>query len=93
MANIASAIKRARQAEKRRQRNSYHRTTMRTYIKKVRKALDSGDVAGAQAALTSAVAVIDKTSSRGVIHRNTAARRISRLVQAVQKAAAPETAA
>ncbi len=86
MANIASAIKRARQTEKRRERNAYHRSTMRTYVKKVRKALDSGDVNAAREALGKAVEIIDKTASRGVIHRNTASRKISRLVKAVNAA-------
>lgn len=79
MANSAQARKRARQAEKNRTHNAAQRTVIRTHIKKVRKAIDSGDRAAAQAALDSAVPVLDRMAGKGRIHANKAARHKSRL--------------
>ncbi|MFP4682833.1 MAG: 30S ribosomal protein S20 [Ectothiorhodospira sp.] len=79
MANIASARKRARQAEKNRHQNMAVRSRFRTAVKKVLKAVKSGDREGATEAYRAAVPVIDKTVSKGVIHRNKAARHKSRL--------------
>ena len=83
MPNHKSAIKRVRQNEKRRVRNRQILATARTYIKRVRAAVDSGDVAEAQAALPAAVRALNSASSKGVMHRNQAARKISRLTKAV----------
>ena len=60
---------------------------MRTYIKRVRKHLDNKEVEDAQKWLPLAVQAIDKASGRGIVHRNTAARYVSRLTVAVAKAA------
>ncbi len=79
MANIASARKRASQSEERRTRNAAHRSRLRTYIKKVLSAVDSGDVGKAQAAFREAVPVIDSSVTKGLIHKNRAARSKSRL--------------
>lgn len=79
MANIASAIKRARQSEKRRQHNQARRSMLRTYIKKVISAIESGDRAQAEAAYKAAVPVIDTAAGKGLIHQNKAARHKSRL--------------
>lgn len=79
MANIASARKRARQSEERRVRNAAQRSRLRTYIKKVLLAVESGDVASAQAAFREAVPVIDSSVTKGLIHKNRAARSKSRL--------------
>jgi len=79
LANSAQAAKRARQAEKRRQRNAARRSMMRTQIKKVLKAIKGGDKEAAGAALTAAVPVIDSTANKGLIHKNKAARHKSRL--------------
>ncbi|MFP4146472.1 MAG: 30S ribosomal protein S20 [Halorhodospira sp.] len=79
MANIASAKKRARQAEERRLRNKSRRSEMRTSMKKVLKAVKAGDHGQAQVAYRDAVRVIDRTANRGVIHKNKAARHKSRL--------------
>ena len=79
MANIASAKKRARQGEKRRQRNASHRSMLRTCIRKVVLAIEKGDKKGASAAYLNAVPVIDSMANKGVIHRNKAARHKSRL--------------
>ncbi len=87
MANHKQAEKRNRQRIKRRARNLRYLSTMRTYIKRVRKALESGDGDEAKVGLEKAVGAIGRAASRGVIHRNTAARYISRLTKSVNKAA------
>ena len=79
MANIASAKKRARQAEKKRLHNASFRSLMRTMIKKVVTAIESGDRAAAQGAYQNAVPVIDKLVTKGLVHKNKAARHKSRL--------------
>jgi len=81
LANSAQARKRARQAEVNRKRNASQRSMLRTYIKNVVKAIESGDAAAAQAAYTKAVPVIDKSAGKGLIHKNKAARHKSRLSQ------------
>lgn len=84
MANIASAKKRARQAEKNRKHNQARRSMMRTYIKKVVRALEAGDKAQAEAAYKAAVPVIDTAAGKGLIHKNKAARHKSRLNSRIQ---------
>ena len=89
MANIKSAKKRAKQAVVRNMRNTGQRSMLRTAVKKVLKALDANDAAGAQAAFVSAQPILDRLSSRGLIHRNKAARHKSRLnarIKALQAA-------
>ncbi|ABI56203.1 30S ribosomal protein S20 [Alkalilimnicola ehrlichii MLHE-1] len=81
MANIPSAKKRARQAEKRRKHNQSQRSMMRTYIKRVVNAIKAGDKAQAEEAYKVAVPVIDRMATRGLIHKNKAARHKSRLNQ------------
>jgi len=87
LANTRSAEKRNRQSEKRRARNQGVRTRVKTAVKKVRESLEQGELAAAQEAFLAAARVIDKASSKGVVHRNTASRKISRLAKAVAKAA------
>ena len=79
-----SAIKRAVQSEKRRLRNSHFKTTMKTKIKRAVAAIDAKE-AETEAMFRDAVAAIDKTSSKGVIHPNNAARKISRLAKRLHK--------
>jgi len=79
VANSVSARKRARQAEKRRLRNASQRSRMRTAVKKVQAAIQTGDKAVAQAAYRAAVPAIDRSVSKGLIHANKAARHKSRL--------------
>ncbi len=79
MANSAGSRKRARQAEKRRQHNASLRSMTRTYLKKVVAAIASGDKEAAQAAYTAAVPALDNAASKGIIHKNKAARHKSRL--------------
>jgi small subunit ribosomal protein S20 len=87
LANTRSAEKRNRQTQKRRVRNLHVRTGMKTAVRKVREALLRGDAAGARQALLEAARTVDRASSKGVVHRNAAARKISRLARAVAKAA------
>ena len=79
MANSPQAKKRARQAEKRRTHNASLRSLVRTNIKKVIAAIDSGDAEQARTAYASAVPVIDRMADKGIIHKNKAARHKSRL--------------
>lgn len=88
MANTASAEKRNRQAQKHRARNVGVRTGVKGAVKKVRDAIEKGDAAGAKAALKAAEKALDGAASKGVLHKNTASRRISRLAQSVAKASA-----
>ncbi len=83
MANHKSAIKRMRQNKKRRIRNGALRSEARSAVKKVRLALESGKKEEAQAALKSAVSILDKTASKGVHHKKNASRRVSRLARQV----------
>ncbi len=88
MANSSSAVKRARQAEKRRAHNQSQRSALRTAIKKVVRAVESKDPDAAAAAYQIAVPVIDRMAARGIIHKNKAARHKSRLHVAVAALAA-----
>jgi small subunit ribosomal protein S20 len=83
LANTPSAIKRNRQAQKRRARNTQVRTSVKNAVKKVREAIAKGDAAAAKAALPAAEKALSGATSKGVLHRNTASRRISRLAKAV----------
>lgn len=78
MANSAQARKRARQAEKSRQRNASQRSMMRTKVKNVFAAIASGDKATAESALKEAIPVLDHMARKGLIHKNKAARYKSR---------------
>jgi len=84
LANSPQAIKRARQAENRRQRNASQRSTMRTSIKKVIAAINAGDREAASQAYAAAVPVIDSAAGKGLIHTNKAARHKSRLNQHIR---------
>jgi small subunit ribosomal protein S20 len=86
VANHKSAEKRNRQRVKRRARNLNHLSPMRTYMKRVRRALGNDDVETAQKTLPQAITAIAKAASKGVIHRNTASRYVSRLTRAVTAA-------
>ena len=79
MANTAQARKRVRQAEKARKRNASLRSMVRTYIKKVIAAIEAGDYEGARAAYKTAEPVIDSMVTKGIMHKNKAARHKSRL--------------
>ena len=79
MANSSQARKRARQAEKRRQQNAGQRSMLRTSIKNVIKAIETGDKEAASSAFKQAVPVIDSMAGKGQLHANKAARHKSRL--------------
>jgi small subunit ribosomal protein S20 len=87
LANTRSAEKRNRQSQKRRARNVSVRTRVKSAVKKVRESIERGELAAAQEAFVVAARLIDQASSKGVVHRNTASRKISRLAAAVAKAA------
>lgn len=84
MANIASARKRARQDVARNAHNSSLRSTLRTAIKSVRKAIAAGDKAAATLSLRSAQSVVDRIADKKIIHKNAAARHKSRLSAAIK---------
>ncbi len=84
MANSPQARKRARQADKSRRHNSSQRSMVRTYIKRVNAAIESGEAEAAGAALTAAIPVIDRMADKGIMHKNTAARYKSRLNKRVK---------
>lgn len=85
MANHKSAEKRNRQRIKRRARNLTYLSTLRTYMKRVRTQLAAGNVDEAKATLPQAVTAVSKAANKGVIHRNTASRYISRLNRALAR--------
>ena len=87
MANIKSAKKRILVNEKKAERNKSIKSKVKTMIKKVDAAVATGDAEAAKASLLAAVIEIDKACSKGVYHKNTAARRVSRLTKAVNKTA------
>lgn len=87
MANIKSAQKRARQAEKTRQQNMGQRSLLRTKIKSVVNACDAGDKDAAVAAYKAAVPVIDSMINKGIVTKNKAARHKSRLNKRVKELA------
>ena len=74
MANSAQAKKRARQNERHRQDNAAQRSMMRTYLKKINTAIAAKDQAQANEAFKIAVSMLDKMASKGLIHKNKAAR-------------------
>jgi len=81
LANIKSQIKRNKQNEKRRLRNRFFRGAARKAISKARVAIDSGETPEAREAVILAVKALDKAAEKGVIHKNNAARRKSRLMK------------
>ena len=84
MANIASARKRARQAEIRRRHNAALRSELRSAIRSVRKAIAAGDKKGARTVLARASSVIDSIADKRIIHKNAAARHKSRLAARIK---------
>lgn len=88
MANSAQARKRARQADKQLAHNASLRSTLRTAIKRVRKAIDAGDKAAAQNVFQESVSVIDRIADKKIVHKNQASRNKSRLSAAIKAMAA-----
>jgi len=83
LANHKSAVKRARQSEDQRQRNRSRKTRMKNVIRKLEESLNTKATEAAAENLKLAVSIIEKTAAKGVIHRNTASRKISRLTRRV----------
>lgn len=83
MANHKSALKRAKQNEVKRLRNKSFKTRIKKTVKEVRTAITGNSPEQAQQNLVKAVSIIQKTSSKGIIHKNQAARKISRLARQV----------
>ena len=81
MANTQSAVKRIRQNEKRRLRNRYFVGRARTFVRKARQAIESGEVVDARQATLEAISALDKAAEKGIIHKNNASRRKSRLMK------------
>lgn len=84
MANSPQAKKRARQNERRYEVNKARRSRIRTYLRKVDEAIESGDQAAAAEALKAAQPELMRGVSKGILHKNTAARKMSRLAKRVK---------
>ncbi len=86
MANIKSAMKRTQVIRIRAKRNAAYRSMMKTAIRRFEGALKAGDKEKAKGELVKAIKTIDKIETKGVIHKNTASRKKSRLTKALNKA-------
>ena len=87
MANTSSAKKAVRQIERRTAVNKSRRSQMRTFIRKVEEALTSGDKKAAADALSVAAPLMMRAAQKGIVHKNTASRRVSRLSKRVKSLA------
>jgi small subunit ribosomal protein S20 len=88
LANTKSAIKNIRSSERKRRINQVHRSKVRTYIKKTRKLIATGQLDEAEVAIQQAVSALDKAAQKGIIHKNNAARRKARLMKQLNQAKA-----
>ena len=86
MANTKSAIKRIRSSERRRRINQVHRSKARTYVKRTRSLIEAGQLEEAETMAMHAVSALDRAAQKGVIHKNNAARRKSRLLRYLNQA-------
>ena len=87
MANIKSAKKRILVIQTKTERNKAAKSRVKTFVKKVYAAIDANDKAAADTALKEAISEISKAASKGIYHKNTASRKISRMTKAVNKMA------
>jgi len=92
MANTASARKRIRQTATRNERNRARRSRVATFLTKVEKAISSGDKAAAQAAFKDAQPEYQRAVTKGIVHLNTVARKLSRLSARIKALGAPAQA-
>jgi small subunit ribosomal protein S20 len=90
MANTAQSKKRARQSEARQDINKARRSRIRTFLRKVEEALASGNADAAATALAAAQPELMRGVTKGVLHKNTASRKMSRLTSRVKSLAAPQ---
>ena len=88
MANHRSALKRIRTSEKSRQRNRVVRGSTRSTVRRARSLVDKNQLGEAAVAVQSAISALDRAASKGVIHKNNAARRKSRLMRQLNQAQA-----
>lgn len=86
MANTKAAIKEIRSSERRRKVNQIHRSRSRTYLKKARRLAEMSQFEDAEATAMAAISALDRAARQGVIHKNTAARRKSRLMKHLHQA-------
>lgn len=86
MANTQSAIKRIRSSERKRRINQVHRSRARTYVKRARWLITSGNLEEAEAMAYQAASALDKAAQKGIIHKNKAARSKSRLMKQLNQA-------
>lgn len=93
MANTKSAEKRARVAERRRQRNRVFRSAARTYIRTAERLIADGDAEGAALAVGNAMSTLDRAAVKGIIHKNNAARHKSRLMARFNQLVRPQSEA
>lgn len=84
MANTSSAKKAVRKIERRTAVNRARRSQMRTYLRKVEEALASGDPGNAAAALNAATPLVMRAAQKGIVHKNTASRKVARLSKRVK---------
>lgn len=89
MATHASALKRARQSEKKRMRNASVKSALKTHARKVLQALENKNPEEARKALAQAIPALQKAAGRGVIHKKTASRKISALARKVNSLSSP----
>jgi len=90
MPNTRQAKKRMRRDAKRRLRNRYHLSRMRTYIRNLKKMIENGELEKAKEYINEVISVIYHTASKGVIHKREAARRASRVYKLLNKALAKQ---
>ncbi|MFM2357089.1 MAG: ribosomal protein [Pseudomonadota bacterium] len=90
MANTAQSKKRARQAERRQDVNKARRSRIRTFLRKVEEAIAAGNADAAQAAYNAAQPEMARGVTKGVVHKNTLARKMSRLTSRIKALSAPK---
>jgi small subunit ribosomal protein S20 len=86
LANTQSAIKRIRSSERKRRINQVHRSRARTFTKKVHRLIQAGDLEAAEVMTQQAVSALDRAASKGVLHKNNAARHKARLMKRLNQA-------
>jgi small subunit ribosomal protein S20 len=86
LANTQSAIKRIRSSERKRKINQVHRSRARTFVRRTRRLIAAGQLEEAEVMAHQAVSALDKAAQKGVIHKNNAARRKSRLMRQLNQA-------
>ena len=88
MPNIKSVMKDVKKSRERHQRNIAVKSKIKTYVKKAKATIETGDAEATKQAISTVVSVIDRAAEKGIIHKNAAARRKSRVMRAANKAQA-----